>query len=240
MALDPDCYIKFEEIFMNVAQICHEDYRTVDLSLLTTRPIKFADMLKRFDSLKYIVDGYLMWQGNLKDMALPPGLNRRSREECNSRLLGILDSFWKENNLTLLGIDEDVRVQELLYFKDLVAEKARIPELSLEWPDQRRILRDAAGSVNILINVMNHLAIEVSLKAKMFSGDVLRFVDAFEKVVMKHSEVWAYSEKFGFLESLLTEIGNGLSIKFALKLPNISPDMYASLAAKKKSRHRSD
>lgn len=234
MALDPDCYIKFEEIFVNVAQICHEDYRMVDLSLLTTRPIKLADTLKRFDSLKCIVDGYLMWQGNLKDMALPPGLNRRSREECNSRLLDILDSFWKEKNLTLLGIDEDARIQELLYFKDLVAEKAKIPELSLDWPDQRRILRDAAGKLNILINVMNHLAIEVSLKEKTFSEDVLRFVDAFEKVVMKHSEVWAFLDKFGFLESLLTDIGNGFSIKLALKLPNASPGMYTSLAEQRK------
>jgi len=235
IAFDADCYNKFEEIFMNVAQICHEDYRLIDLHVISAESLRFSDSLRRYDSWKYVIDGYLMWQGNLKDIPFPPGLNRKSREECNSRLLAILDSYWKENNLTLFGIDEDVKLHELLFFKDIISEKTKIPELSIEWPDQRRILRDTSGKVNIFVNVINHLALEVSIQSKTFPEDVLKFLELFNRIVIKQSDIWGFSEKFGFLETLPIDVGSGFGIKVALRLPSVlSAETYKPLVEQKK------
>jgi len=235
IAMDSDCYSKFEELFMNVIQIFHEDYRPVNFPLLGGEPVNLADSLKKFDGVKYIVDGYLMWQGNLKDCSFPAGLNKKYRDECSTKLLTLLDPLSKQQNLNLAGIEDVAEIKNSLYYNDLINEKNKIQELSIEWPDQRRALRSPNGKLALLTNVMNHLALIVPIDGKSFSSDCLTFFSAFDNLVIKQMGAWAFSEKLGFHETLPTDTGAGFLIKIAVKLPNVSSlSAYLPLAESKK------
>jgi len=235
IATDADCYDKFEELFMNVIQVYHEDYRKVDFPLIPPDLKEFASTLKKFEPLKYLVDGYLIWEGNMIDKSFPAGFNKKSREEANSALLHFLSPLIEQYGLTSVGIEDTEEVKELVYFNDLMAEKSKITELSLDWPEHRSLFRDSTGKINVLTNVMNQITLAIAITPKDLTKSVLTYFEIFNELVLKQFKLWAFSETFGFYETVPSDIGNAFSIKVALRLPNVvKMDTYMPLATSKK------
>lgn len=232
IAADAECYSTFEELFTTVVQVYHEDYARASFQLSPPDLKAFAGALQRFSSVKYLVDGYLMWQGNMTDQSFPPGLNKNTRQQSNAFLLSFLDPLIKEYNLKEESIEENEEVRELLYFIDLMAEKSKITELSLNWPEQRSLFRDTTGRINLLTNVMNQVTVAVAVNTKDLASSVTAYFEFFAKLVLQRFESWAFSEAFGFYETVPADVGNGFSVKVALRLPNpVETETYMGLAS---------
>lgn len=221
IALDADCYEKFADLFTNVILMYHEGYKAVNFPLYDVDEGQIAGLLRKCSAVEFIEDGYLMWQGNLKSMSFPAGLNRKLREECNSKVLLHLSPFTSQYSMKVGGIEEVEEIKSSLYFGDLIAEKNKIQELSVDWPQQRSVLSSPKTKFIFMTNVMDHLTIAMPLNSKDFMGNLTEFFSTLDKLVTEQTPLWAFSETFGFHTTLPTDIGNAFTFKLAVKLPGV-------------------
>ena len=217
IALDSDCYDVFEDIFMSIIKAYHVDYKPVKFSLLEELP----DTIKELGSLKCVVDGYLMWQGNAEGISFPAGLTMEARKDCSMRLLSFLHYYYKKYEMKLVPLYEDKEVQNNLYFTDIIAEKDKIRKLNNNWPEQRKLIKTNVKDLVLITNVLNHVAIISKITPGNLVKEVINFFDMINSLVIKHMSFWSFSEKFGFQETLPTDIGNGLTIKVVIKLAKV-------------------
>jgi protein-arginine kinase len=228
IAVDAECYNVFKELFMGVVQVYHEDYKKVDFKFVPDSLEEFVNTLQKFKPLKHLVDGYLIWQGNIADKVFPCGFNKKSREEVNTYLLNLLDPLIKYYNLSSTNIEDTS-----LYLKDLTVEKNKLAELITDWPEYRSHFKDTTGNINILTNIMNHITIAITLNKDLIES-IKTYFEIVNELVLKHFKLWAFSDTFGFFETLPTDIGNGFSIKMGLRLPKvIDMDSYMVLPVSK-------
>eukprot|EP00826_Nyctotherus_ovalis_P004430 TRINITY_DN10959_c0_g1_i9.p1 TRINITY_DN10959_c0_g1~~TRINITY_DN10959_c0_g1_i9.p1 ORF type:complete len:583 (+),score=149.51 TRINITY_DN10959_c0_g1_i9:992-2740(+) len=221
IALDTDCYAKFSDLFTNVILMYHEGYKPVDFPLYAVDTAQTADLLRTCRAAEFIEDGYLMWQGNLKSMPFPAGVSRKLREDCNSKILLHLSPFTSQYSMKAVGIEEMEEIKSSLYFNDLIAEKNKIQELSVDWPDQRSVLFSPKTKLIFMTNVMDHLTIAIPLNSKDFTANLAEFFSTLDKLVTTQMTLWAFSETFGFHTTLPTDIGNAFTFKLAVKLPGV-------------------
>jgi len=214
IALDADCYEKFKDLFMYIIQIYHERYKPINFPLYNIELSRISDLLK---NAQFITNGYFLWQGNLKNMPFPAGLNKKTREECNSRLFSLLTSMVNQYSMKVGGIEEI----ENMYYNDIAIEKNKIKELSMNWPDQRLVCYSDKRKVIFMTNIMNHLAIAMPITGREFLGNITEFFDVLDVLVTKQMSLWAFSETFGFQETLPTDIGNAFTFKIAVKIPGV-------------------
>eukprot|EP00826_Nyctotherus_ovalis_P014110 TRINITY_DN13897_c0_g1_i4.p1 TRINITY_DN13897_c0_g1~~TRINITY_DN13897_c0_g1_i4.p1 ORF type:complete len:729 (-),score=126.81 TRINITY_DN13897_c0_g1_i4:291-2477(-) len=234
VAADAECYEVFEDLFVKIAQVYYENYRKVDFQLVPADLREFEGALRTFKPLRYFANGYLMWQGNLVDRPFPMGLNKKTREETNAFLFDLLDPLIKKYNLTSRNIEE---TQELLCFYEAILEKNKFTELMANWPEQRSLLRDPTGTINILTNVVNHIVVAISLNEKDIAKSTLTYFEIFNDLVLSHFKLWAFSDIFGFYGTLPTDIGNAFSIQISLRIPHaVDMDEYLPLLASKNTR----
>jgi len=238
IALDADCYIQFEELFMKVIKLYHEDYRPMDFPLLSSSdPEELSDALAKLDKGSRIIGGYLLWQGNIKDLPFPGGFKKKTREECNTKIMSFLDPLVKEYNLNCYGIEDVEEVKKASYFIDLMAETNKIEELNADWPKDRKVFYNSSEKLVLLSNVMNHVTMVIPLKGKGVSKDMIKFLKAFDSLVVGRQGEWEFTEKFGFCETSPANVGNGFTIKVAVKLnPGTTVLKYKSLADSKNIR----
>ena len=222
IALDADCYIKFEELFMSVIKMYHEDYALINYPMIPSDTKAFCDTIKKFDSIPAFTGGYLMWQGNMKDLSFPAGVTKKTRDECFTKLVGVLDPFIKQQNLVLTGVDEIEEITTMQIYTDLINEKNKIQELTTEWPEGRKILRTPNNKLMLLTNILNHLAITVTIDPKTMSSDILLFLSTFDALMTKNASLWSFSDKIGFYSTIPTDIGNGFTLKLSIKMHNSS------------------
>jgi len=213
IAVDAECYNTFQELFMNIVQIYHEDYKKIDFQFVPANIEEFINTLQRFNPFKYIIDGYILWQGNMAGKTFPGGFDKKSREEMNNYLLGLLDPLIKQYNLSSSNIEDTP-----LYLKDLIAEKDKLVELTADWPQDRLHFKDSTGKINILTNIINHITIAIALN-KDFIENIKTYFEIVNELVFKQFKLWASSDTFGFYQTLPTDVGNAFSIKVALRLP---------------------
>lgn len=214
MALDPDCYEVFEDVFTRLIKVYHSDYRPVTFPLL--EPESLGAALEKFAAAQCVADGYVMWQGNLKGISFPPGLTAEARKDCSTRLLSFLNSYYKKYEMKLHTLSEQKEEQDKLYFTDLMKNRDRIQQLSNDWPDQRRLISTNTPNVVLLTNVVNHLCI-VSQLVPNFSLAAAKFFDMVETLVVKQLGFWSFTEQLGFQETLPTDIGNGFTVKVVVR-----------------------
>eukprot|EP01022_Parablepharisma_sp_SALTPOND_P014336 TRINITY_DN193_c0_g1_i1.p1 TRINITY_DN193_c0_g1~~TRINITY_DN193_c0_g1_i1.p1 ORF type:complete len:1068 (+),score=100.36 TRINITY_DN193_c0_g1_i1:8004-11207(+) len=235
IAFDADCYNKYDEIIFSVVRKLHPDYTPVNFSLITGDPHVFSETLRKYEGLQSLVGGYLLWQGNMKDCSFPPGLTKKQREDCIMKLFLAIDAFNKEHLLNLFGIEDLPEVKSSLFYSDLLAQRSASSEFLNDWPDQRRALKSQMSKLVLLTNIINHVALVCTLDPRTVPNDVMLFLTAFVSLVMKIQNLWAFSDRWGFMNSLLTDIGSGFTIKVAVKLdPGLALQTYEQLAASKK------
>jgi protein-arginine kinase len=210
----------------------------MDFSLLSSSDLEeLSDALAKLDKSTRIIGGYLLWQGNIKNLSFPGGLTKKTREECNTKIMSFLDPFVKEYGLNCYGIEDVEEVKKASYFIDLMAEVNKVEELCVDWPKDRKVFYNSSQKLVLLTNAMNHITMAIPLKGKGVSKDMIEFLKAFDSLVVDRQEEWEFTEKFGFLETSPADVGNGFTIKVALKLnPGATVLKYKPLADSKNVR----